>query len=268
MLGVLFAITPGQERSLLAAGDGGASDAVDGLIEEIEESWAEDGLRVDIDKAWDGIHRCLTDGTLEPDGGECPLSYAVLGGRRLHDEYVVVYLTVGEARDVSNSRTPIVICANKAPEKSFGWLTYRRSTRDGPGSVLPARSRRLVHSRRTTFPRANVRNRTPRTPSGACGDASAELLRPMGTTDRRSHVGQVGLKTIMLSEAVHTLTPSALSGEPHSVPGTWSTPPATPGLATAALSARIRVRAGRACPAPARRQVRPGRERRAWRRSG
>ncbi|MEV4715176.1 YfbM family protein [Micromonospora sp. NPDC049374] len=101
MLGVLFAITPGQERSLLAAGDGGASDAVDGLIEEIEESWAEDGLTVDTDKAWDAIHRCLTDGTLEPDGGEYPFSHAVLGGRRLHEEYVVVYLTVDEARDVA-----------------------------------------------------------------------------------------------------------------------------------------------------------------------
>ncbi|MCZ7423679.1 MULTISPECIES: DUF1877 family protein [unclassified Micromonospora] len=101
MLGVHFAITPEQERSLLAAADDGDGDAVDELIEEIEESWAEDGLKVDTDKAWDTIHRCLTDGTLEPDGGEYPLSHAVLGGRRLHEEYVVVYLTVDEARDVA-----------------------------------------------------------------------------------------------------------------------------------------------------------------------
>ncbi|GAB3864195.1 YfbM family protein [Micromonospora andamanensis] len=101
MLGVHFAITPEQERSLLAAADDGDSDAVDELIEEIEESWAEDGLKVDTDKAWDAIHRCLTDGTLEPDGGEYPFSHAVLGGRRLHDEYVLVYLTVDEARDVA-----------------------------------------------------------------------------------------------------------------------------------------------------------------------
>ncbi|MGC5054999.1 DUF1877 family protein [Micromonospora sp. DT48] len=101
MLGVHFAITSEQERSLLAAADDGDGDAVDELIEEIEESWAEDGLKVDTDKAWDAIHRCLTDGTLEPDGGEYPFSHAVLGGRRLHDEYVVVYLTVDEARDVA-----------------------------------------------------------------------------------------------------------------------------------------------------------------------
>ncbi|MBQ1024771.1 YfbM family protein [Micromonospora sp. C95] len=110
MLGVHFAITPEQERSLLAAGDDGDSDAVDEFIEAIEESWAEDGLKVDTDKAWDGIHRCLTDGTLEPDGGEYPFSHAVLGGRWLHDEYVVVYLTVDEARDVAAALQSVDRC--------------------------------------------------------------------------------------------------------------------------------------------------------------
>jgi hypothetical protein len=64
---------------LPAAADGGDSDAVGEIIEEIEESWDDDGLKVDTDKAWDAIRRRLTDGTLDPDSGEYPLSHAVLG---------------------------------------------------------------------------------------------------------------------------------------------------------------------------------------------
>jgi Domain of unknown function (DUF1877) len=102
MLGVHFAITSEQERSLLAA-DGGDSDTVGDLLEGIEESWDDDGLKVDTDKAWDAIHRCLTDGTLDPDGGEYPLSHAVLGGRHLHDDYYVVYVSAAEVRDVADA---------------------------------------------------------------------------------------------------------------------------------------------------------------------
>jgi hypothetical protein len=104
MLGVHFAITPGQERALLAADDEGHSDMVGELLEEIEETWHDDGLKVDTDKAWDAIHRCLTDGTLDPDGGEYPLSLAVLGGRHLHDEYYVVYINAAQTRAATAAR--------------------------------------------------------------------------------------------------------------------------------------------------------------------
>ncbi|MEU7611822.1 YfbM family protein [Micromonospora sp. NPDC049204] len=99
MLGVHFAITSEQERSLLAADD----DRVGEFLEEIEESWYDDTFRVDTDKAWDAIHRCLTDGTLDPDGGPYPLSHAVLGGRHLHDDYYVVYVSAAEVRDVAEA---------------------------------------------------------------------------------------------------------------------------------------------------------------------
>lgn len=100
MLGVHFAIGPDRERDLLAADDGGDTETVAGLIEDIEES-ADDQLTESTDKAWDAIHRCLTDGTLDPDGGEYPLSHAVLGGRHLHDDYYAVYVTAAEVRDVA-----------------------------------------------------------------------------------------------------------------------------------------------------------------------
>jgi hypothetical protein len=83
MLGVHFAITSDQERLLLAADDEGDSHTAGELLEDIEESWRDRELKVDTDKAWDAIHRCLTDGTLDPDGGEHPLSLTVIGGRHL-----------------------------------------------------------------------------------------------------------------------------------------------------------------------------------------
>jgi hypothetical protein len=101
MLGVHFAVTAEQERSLLAAD--GDDDAVGELLEEIEESWDDDRMKVDTDKAWDAIHRCLTDGTLEPGGGDYPLSLAVLGGRHLHNEYYVIHVDAAQVREVAGA---------------------------------------------------------------------------------------------------------------------------------------------------------------------
>jgi hypothetical protein len=98
-----FAISADQERALLAADDEGDSDLVAELLEEIEEHWDDDALKVDTDKAWDPIHRCLTDGTLDPDGGEYPLSHAILGGRHLHDDIYFVYVSADEVRDVAGA---------------------------------------------------------------------------------------------------------------------------------------------------------------------
>jgi hypothetical protein len=101
MLGVLFAITGRQERQLLAAADEDDADAVSELVETIEESWEDDDLTVDLDKAWDAIHRSLAGGTLDPDGGDYPLSFAILGGRHLHEDEYVVYVDPSEVRDVA-----------------------------------------------------------------------------------------------------------------------------------------------------------------------
>ncbi|MBB2948981.1 hypothetical protein FB565_008767 [Actinoplanes lutulentus] len=98
MLGVHYAVTANQDRALFAAaGDGGVGE----YVEDLEESWSDDKLRVDSDKAWDAIHRCLGDGTLDPDSGDYPLSHAVLGGRHLHEEYYVVYASATETEDVA-----------------------------------------------------------------------------------------------------------------------------------------------------------------------
>jgi hypothetical protein len=42
------------------------------------------GRILDLGTAWDPIHRCLTEGELDPAGGDFPLNHAVLGGKQLH----------------------------------------------------------------------------------------------------------------------------------------------------------------------------------------
>lgn len=118
MLGVHFAVTAEQEKALLSA-DG---DEVGELLEDLEETWDDDALKVDTDKAWDAIHRCLTDGTLDPDAGEYPLSHAVAGGRHLHEEDYVVYVTADEVRDVAAALRPI----------DRAWLRARFDAIDDP----------------------------------------------------------------------------------------------------------------------------------------
>ncbi|MFZ8477657.1 DUF1877 family protein, partial [Staphylococcus aureus] len=58
--GVHFAVTTEHEKQLLAA----RSDRkLTELVEKIEKAW-EKLFVVETDKAWDAIHRCLTDGSL------------------------------------------------------------------------------------------------------------------------------------------------------------------------------------------------------------
>ena len=41
------------------------------------------GRVLDMGRLWDPIHRCLTEGELDPTAGDFPLNTAVLGGKRL-----------------------------------------------------------------------------------------------------------------------------------------------------------------------------------------
>lgn len=42
------------------------------------------GRALDIGTVWDPLHRIMTDGELDPSGGDFPQSHIVLGGRQLH----------------------------------------------------------------------------------------------------------------------------------------------------------------------------------------
>ncbi|WP_280430156.1 YfbM family protein [Nocardia brasiliensis] len=105
-LGVHFALTSEQAQALLGADD---PDDLLTLLEEIEEELADEADQVASDKAWDAIHRCLSDGTLDPTAGTYPLSYAVLGGTRLDagDDYFVSFRTTEQVGDVARALAPL-----------------------------------------------------------------------------------------------------------------------------------------------------------------
>ena len=52
------------------------------------------GRVLDIGTSWDAIHRCLTEGELDPAGGEFPLNHTILGGKELHkgDDYAATLI--------------------------------------------------------------------------------------------------------------------------------------------------------------------------------
>jgi hypothetical protein len=97
--GVFFAITSEQASAFQDAPD---DDALMELVEEVEEAWDEDNL-AECDKAWDAMHRLLTDGTLEVGNGSEPLCHCVLGPNQLHDgdEYIVSLVAPEKVKQVA-----------------------------------------------------------------------------------------------------------------------------------------------------------------------
>lgn len=97
--GVHFAITSDHHARLLAASSD--SELME-IIEEVEGLWDEEHL-AESDKAWDAIHRCLTDGDLLYENGEYPLNHVICGGRQLHqgEDYTVVLVTPEQVKDVA-----------------------------------------------------------------------------------------------------------------------------------------------------------------------
>jgi hypothetical protein len=104
--GVHFAITSTDADRLLAAPT--PDDVLRIIQEDIEEKWDEEWLH-QTDKALDAIHRCLTDGTLDPNAGTYPLKLTVLNGRRIDagPNYIVSITTPAEAKDVASSLASI-----------------------------------------------------------------------------------------------------------------------------------------------------------------
>lgn len=70
-------------KELFAQQDDASVRAVAERLRSSQKHRDED-LVLDCGIHWDPIHRALTDGTLDRDGGEFPLDHCVLGGRRLH----------------------------------------------------------------------------------------------------------------------------------------------------------------------------------------
>lgn len=84
--------------------------------DDIEERWEQEWQYVS-DKAWDAIHRCLADPSLDQRGETELLKLAILGGRQLHcgDDYIISLLTPDQVRDV----------ATKISNIDVNWLRER-----------------------------------------------------------------------------------------------------------------------------------------------
>lgn len=96
--GVHFAIEPSQAERLLAARDDEELVAI--VQEEIEEAWE---MPFETDKAWDALHRCLSNGTLDSGEGEPPLNRVFFGGKTLNEneDYFVVLVTPSEVGEIA-----------------------------------------------------------------------------------------------------------------------------------------------------------------------
>ena len=114
-LGVHFAITRRQMNRLLQTAWVHGNDrderdeAVKELVERIEEQWNREEL-FETDKAWDGIHRCLTGdntpkGRLTPTKGEYPLNLCIMGGEHMYfgDDFTVSLIEPEEVRDLARA---------------------------------------------------------------------------------------------------------------------------------------------------------------------
>lgn len=123
--GVHFAITPEQAAALAGAPN---DEVLRAMIDELEELWDVDNV-AETDKAWDAIHRCLTDGQLGHGNGAFPLSHCILGPRQLHrgDDYLVSLVLPDEVAEVAralelatpdwmSARYDRVVPADYAPE--------------------------------------------------------------------------------------------------------------------------------------------------------
>jgi len=80
-------------------------DRLDHLVENLEDAYFADREEylAESDKAWDAMHRTLTDGQLTWDGGEYPLNHVVLAGELLYTEsdYIMILKSPEQVRDIA-----------------------------------------------------------------------------------------------------------------------------------------------------------------------
>jgi hypothetical protein len=112
--GALFAITDEDRQALESSNSD--EERIEYVYETIEERWEEPFL-VETDKAWDPIHRCLSEWppdtpwfhevapehgahALPEDHGTVPLKLCILGGRKLNDDERECFLRLVEPEQV------------------------------------------------------------------------------------------------------------------------------------------------------------------------
>lgn len=101
--GVLFAI---DDDELASLGDATNDDDVQTLVAGIEARWEQ---ACELDKAWDGIHRALTDGRFHRNAeGPFMVPGAVLGGTVLveREDSIIVVKAADEVHKIATALAP------------------------------------------------------------------------------------------------------------------------------------------------------------------
>jgi len=107
--GVYFSLSETEVDKLKSFTDD--TERLDYLQNEIEEEYfdAHEDRLAETDKAWDAMHRALSDGDLSFTTGPYPLRLAVLGGESLYTEkdYIMSLKTPEEVQDIARALAPI-----------------------------------------------------------------------------------------------------------------------------------------------------------------
>jgi len=104
-LGVLFSLD--EQTVLKLKSFKSDEDRLEFLQEDIESSFMENEPErfAELDQAWDGLHRSLTDGKTEWDNGTFPLNHVILGGQRIYykDDYIMSLKTPKQVLEIANA---------------------------------------------------------------------------------------------------------------------------------------------------------------------
>ncbi len=102
-LGVHFALSDEDVTTLRSFED--EQDRITYIQEVLEDNYFSDheDLLAQSDKAWDAMHRVLSDGEMTWEGGRYPLNHVVLGGELLYTEsdYIVSLKTPQQVKDIA-----------------------------------------------------------------------------------------------------------------------------------------------------------------------
>lgn len=123
---VYFSLTNEQAEELSHADK---AELILDIVKRIEEDWDQNWL-FEIDKAWDALHRVLTEGGLIFGGGEYPLNQVVLGSIQLLQSDVGL-VSVIEA----NTASEIHQSLSKISESEFRSRYYRIDKDDYDGEI-------------------------------------------------------------------------------------------------------------------------------------
>ena len=127
-LGLHFSLDADQLAALRAVEE---DERVEFVQAEFEEAlWSSDKARAqETDKAWDAIHRALTDGKMEWTNGAYPLNHVILGGELLYeeDDYILSLKSANDVRDIAaalSAFTPERLRAgyDKIDAKGLGYI--------------------------------------------------------------------------------------------------------------------------------------------------